>query len=129
MILTRAWRQRDLARCVELWEPLIGSEAASTATRARWTSQVGFIALLLWVGVVIVFQLTDLTGIPLAMLSALFWVAIIASFVRAFRMNLLASRQAAKVAGTSDKARPPVNTVRAFQRWAKSSRYSRERIL
>lgn len=125
MILTRERQRRDLVRRVALWEPLIGKEAATTAVHARRISQAGFLILLLWVAMGIVLQLIHLTGIAIVALTACCWPAILFCFVRGFRMNLKASRQAAKVAGTSDKARPPVNTVTAFRRWANRSEYAR----
>lgn len=125
MIFSTGSRQRDVQRAMVTWEPLIGSEATLTALRSRWSGQAGAAILILWVATNITMEATNWTGLPIAVAAFVAWPAILVLFGRAIKLSSQASRQAGAVAGTSPKARPPVNTVGAFDRWRARSRYAK----
>jgi hypothetical protein len=127
MILDREWRQRDLARRARSWEPLIGKEATVTAAQGRWLTQAGTLLGILWVVVTIGLQVIKWTGVPIAVVVILCWPVILYCLIQGARLSIRAQRQAGAVAGTSAKARPPVNSLQSFQRWSQRSEYSRLR--
>lgn len=125
MFLSRSWRERDLQRRLELWAPLIGEKATRTAARGRWYLQAAFVLSATWAALNIALEATGLTGAPIVVGVVLFWPLLLFCLVRSVRLQLRASRQAGEVAGTSDKARPPVKSVASFEIWQKKSKYSR----
>lgn len=125
MVFTKASRDKDIKLQLGAWEPLIGSQAALTALRGLWWKQAGFTAILVSLVVGIPLQAIGWTGLPIVIVVVLTWPFVIVSFVRSFKLTTSASRQGGLVAGTSPKARPPVNTVDAFNRWRERSQYAR----
>lgn len=125
MIFTTGSRQRDVQRAMATWEPLIGAEATMTALRSRWSGQAGLAVGLVWVATNITMEATNWTGAPIAVAAFVAWPAILVFFGRAIKLSSQASRQAGAVVGTSPKARPPINTVQAFDRWRTRSKYAK----
>lgn len=125
VMLTANGREHDLRRRRELWEPLIGRQAATTAVVSRWWGQFGFIVLLVLVGVSMGLEAARWTGVPIVVAELVGWPIVLTCFGMAIRLNARAQKQAGLVAGTSPKARPPVNTVDAFNNWRKRSKYAR----
>ena len=123
MILTPAWRERDLQSRRDTWEPRIGLEATRTAARAVWLGQTGYIIGLLWVITTITLEATKYTGVAVAVVTLLLWPLILYCFTQSVRRNLQAQRQAGSVAGNSPKARPPVRNADAFDSWARRSEF------
>lgn len=128
MILSRKWRARDLERRLRVWRPLVGEAGTTTYARSVWWGQSGFLAGTLWVIVNIVLLATRLTGAPVAVAALVCWPVILFCFVQAIRTELRASREAGKVVGNSEKARPPLKSVAMFHAWAENSKYSRYRV-
>lgn len=126
MILSRSWRQRDLERRYEVWGNRIGRAATTDQAHGSWWGQLGFFILLVWVGTTIVAELAKAPGAVIAWF-ALLWLVILYCFGQYVHLILKAQREAGEVAGTSEKARPPVRNVAAFDTWAKRSKYSRFR--
>jgi len=123
--LSRRWREKDLERRLERWQPLIGKEATTTSAHGMWHGQLGWMILFLWVATGIALQAANDMGLALVLATLIAWPIGLFCFVRSVQFNMRASRQAALVAGTSSKARPPVRNLAAFERWSRRSKYSK----
>lgn len=126
-MLTRRSRDRDLRQHLAVWEPLIGAESARTALRGRWWGQAGFLIGLVWMAAYISLDATHAPGVALGVSAAVAWPVILFCLGNYVRLSIRAQRQGGLVAGTSPRARPPVNNIRAFNRWQNTSKYSRGR--
>jgi len=127
LFVTAEWRRRDAERRLAVWEPLIGREATVTATRSLTVGRATFLIALAWVIGFIAFQVVsgERQGVAYAVIFIVGMIVMITGFTRAVRLFIQAQRQAALVAGTTDKARPPVTDPRAFRRWQGRSQYAR----
>lgn len=125
MMLTKGSRAKDLDRQLAVWEPLIGRRATETALRGRWWGQFGFFVILIWVATYIALDASGSPGVAQGIAAGIAWPVILASLVIYVRLSIHAQREAGLVAGTAPKARPPVNSVSAFNRWRSTSKYSR----
>ena len=125
MILDRRWREHQLGQRLIIWEPRIGRKATETYMRGRWHIQFGLILILLSVALNIILQAAKAGGVALAVAALVCWPLILFCLVQGARLQIRASRQAGEVAGTSDKARPPVKNLEVFERWEARSKYSR----
>lgn len=115
----------ELERRLAVWEPLIGREAATTAfSGVTWYRR----AIKVWV-LSMIWELSVVFArgsTPLWLLGLLVGAPLTAGCIGyGLRLDLRAQRQAAMVAATSPRARPPVRNVRTFERWRSTSQYAR----
>jgi hypothetical protein len=73
--LSRAWRERDLRRRIEVWEPRVGERATTTFARGRHLILTGAILFGAWVVVNVVLEIVGLRGVPIDVAAILFWPA------------------------------------------------------
>ena len=73
----------------------------------------------------VILQLVNLDGIPIAAVSVGLWPVAILCFIRGFRFTVIGSHQAAEVVAISSKVAVPMRSIDQFDRWLKESKYSR----
>jgi len=127
-MLTPAGRSRALADRLATWTPLIGEQAATTATHSLWWGQAGFLIGSLWLAIFVPIDFlrgTDARIIQ-GVATAVLWPAFLFCGWRYIRLDSRAQREASAVAGTSAKARPPVRNLDAFYKWRERSHYAEQ---
>jgi hypothetical protein len=72
-------------------------------------------------------QVLKAPGALIAVLTVVLWLLVLYCLWQYLRLIMKAQREAGGVAGISEKARPPVRSVAAFETWANKSKYSRLR--
>jgi hypothetical protein len=125
MFLTKQSRQRDVERRGQAWEERIGEEAVKTTVSSYWYGQFGYAVGIVWLVATILLAVVGLTGGPIVAISVVAWPILIGAFIQSLRLLRRAEVQAGSVAGTSDRARPPVRNLTLFDRWSKENEYSR----
>jgi len=127
MYMSQNWRNEHLAKVLQTWASRIGERATRTRMRSRWTAQISLLVALLYIMTTTVWQVASgkHAGAALAVPAIAFWPIILFLVLHGLRLSLRAIREAGQVAGTSEKTRPPVNSVELFERWVKTSKYSR----
>ncbi len=127
MYMSRQWREEHLQQDLRIWGPRIGEQATHSRARGRWTGQVMVFLLLGYIASTSAWQLVahKHAGAPMAMPAIVFWPVILYVAIRGVRLSLRSLREAGKVVGNSDKARPAIKNIDQFERWVKTSKYSR----
>jgi hypothetical protein len=124
--LLHARHTAELDRRLAVWEPLIGREATRTALQALWLGRRGYLILLSSIAFDVVLELVG-APVSFVLVGLVGWPVAIWYTARYLSLLSKAQQQAARVAGVSDSARPPVRSVVAFERWQRTSQFSRSR--
>lgn len=126
MILDRDWRERQLARQLEVWGPRVGTEVATTFNAGRVRNQIGVVALVTWIVVTLAIGIAIHGAGPVeGVVAALLWPLILFCFGSSIHFFNKARRGAAAQLATRPDADVPLRNVEQFDHWQAHGKYSR----